>query len=177
MGGGYQAPTTQPYTPQYTQNYRFSAPAPSNMVNRAYGDLFGRSPDASGTESWGTHLANGMAPSDVLRHMSNSPEFQAQQDYSRGYTSVFRPGYKEFGPNGQYYQPIYQSQYMDYRSPQVGSGYGGMLGGLGSYGMMGGYGGQTPYGQGGIFGGYGGYGGGGYGDGIVTGKQIGRAHV
>lgn len=110
------------------------------LINRAYGDLFGRSPDAGGAASWGAHLANGMAPSEMLRHMSESPEFQAQQDYSRGYTSVFRPGYKEYGPNGQFYQPIYQPQYQNYMQPMGGAfgGYGMPMGGgmRGMGGMM-----------------------------------------
>lgn len=49
--------------------------------------------------------------------MTTSPEFQRQQDYNRAYTEAFRPDYKEFGPSGQYYQPIYQSSYDRYQQP------------------------------------------------------------
>lgn len=76
------------------------------------------------------------------------------------YTYMNRPNYQTYGPNGQFYQPIYQSQNQNYRNPYVGSGgFGGIMGNLGGYGTMGGMGNQgygynqAPYGQGGIFGG------------------------
>ena len=43
------------------------------------------------------------------------------------YSQAFRPGYKEFGPGGQFQQPIYQSSYEGYVAPTGGfysPGYG-----------------------------------------------------
>lgn len=37
---------------------------------------------------------------------------------SAAYTAGARPGYQEFGPNGQFYQPIYQPTYTDYHNPE-----------------------------------------------------------
>ena len=37
------------------------------------------------------------------------------QDLS--YTRAFRPGYREFGPSGQFQQPIYRSSYENYVQP------------------------------------------------------------
>jgi hypothetical protein len=33
------------------------------------------------------------------------------------YSQAFRPGYREFGPSGQFQQPIYQSSYEGYAAP------------------------------------------------------------
>ena len=56
---------------------------------------------------------------------------------------------------GQFYQPVYQPQYMGYQSPFGGfGGYGGGFGGGSPFGGFGGYG--SPFGG---FGGYGGFGG------------------
>ena len=87
----------------------------------------------------------GISPGDTAKAMG------VQQ--GNLYTAMNRPDYKQYGPNGQFYQPIYQEQYSNYRNPYVGSGgFGGIMGNLGGYGMMGGMGNQG-YGQGGIFGG------------------------
>lgn len=79
----------------------------------------------------------------MVASMTTSPEFQRQQEYNRAYSEAFRPDYKEFGPSGQYYQPIYQSRYQSAPSfyrPSYG-GFGG-LGGFGGFGGLGGFAGS-----------------------------------
>ena len=81
------------------------------------------------------------------------------------YTAMNRPDYKQFGPNGQYYQSIYRPSYNQYPGPSRFSSPG--YGPFGGYGMSmmgnpfsyGGYGGGMG-GMGGYGGGMGGYGGG-----------------
>lgn len=55
------------------------------------------------------------------------------RQFSRAYTETARPGYKEFGESGQYYQPIYQPQYTNYSTAPgfYSPGYGAFGGGGG----------------------------------------------
>lgn len=69
------------------------------------------------------------------------------------YSYMNRPNYQAFGPNGQFYQPIYQAGYQGYAQPSSfyqpsynPFGYGGGMGGMGGYGM-GGMGGFNPRGM------------------------------
>ena len=53
--------------------------------------------------------------------LRENPEYVNAVEYSQ----TRRPGFQEFGPNGQFYQPIYQPQYQDYapQGPQGGQQY------------------------------------------------------
>lgn len=109
-----------------------------NLVNQSYQNIFGRAPTPFELFNMGNRMRQGLTGQGLVSAMTTSPEFQRQQEYQKAYTEAFRPGYKEFGPSGQYYQPIYQtgSSYVDYRSPMYSSGPFG-----GSYG----YGTQNPF--------------------------------
>lgn len=110
---GFQyAPSQQP---MYNQAYRGQA-APT-MVNQAYQNILGRAPDQAGANYWNAQMQQGLTGQGLVGGFTSSPEFQRQQEYSRAYTEAFRPGYQEFGPSGQYYQPIYQSSYSQYAQP------------------------------------------------------------
>jgi hypothetical protein len=92
------------------------------------------------------------------------------------YTAARRPDYMNFGPNQQFYQPIYQPSYQDFGPSQsyspgpFGGFYGQspMMGGFGGGfgGGMGGFPGGNPYASGGMrsnpYGGFGGGMGGGF---------------
>lgn len=43
--------------------------------------------------------------------------FQPTPISDQAYTAANRPGYQEFGPSGQFQQPIYQSSYQNYVQP------------------------------------------------------------
>lgn len=48
--------------------------------------------------------------------LAQLPGYAEQRDY----TATARPGYQEFGPSGQFYQPIYKPEYENYaRSPEM----------------------------------------------------------
>lgn len=92
--------------------------ARSDLVNMAYQKLLNRQPDPGGLASYNQEMMRGLTGQGLVSALANSPEFQRTQDFQRAYTSTFRPGYQEFGPSGQYNQPIYLSSYTDYaRSP------------------------------------------------------------
>ena len=113
-----------------------------NMVYQAYQKLLGRPPDPIGGSFYNQQMMSGMTGQGLVGALTTSPEFQRQQEYNRAYTEAFRPGYKEFGPNKQYYQPIYQSRYTDYSTPMAlfnqgintayAPSYSGFLGGFGN---------------------------------------------
>lgn len=90
----------------------------SDLVNMAYQRLLNRPPDEAGLANYSQEMTRGLTGQGLVSALANSPEFQRTQDFQRAYTSTFRPGYQEFGPSGQYNQPIYLSSYTDYaRSP------------------------------------------------------------
>jgi len=92
--------------------------ARSDLVNMAYQKLLNREPDAAGLANYSQEMMRGLTGQGLVSALANSPEFQRTQDFQRAYTSTFRPGYQEFGPSGQYNQPIYLSSYTNYaRSP------------------------------------------------------------
>lgn len=90
--------------------------------------------------------SNNTAPtSNTTSTTPTNPFLQVQapgQQFNRAYTENFRPGYKEFGPSGQYYQPIYNPQYSNFsRAPGFYSpGYGAFGGGGGYSAGFGGFG-------------------------------------
>lgn len=154
-----------------------------DMVRGAYRNILGREPDTGGFNYYAGEMGRGLTGQGLVSRMTESPEFQRSQDYQRAYTAAFRPGYQEFGPSGQYYQPIYQGEYTNYaRSPEfyqpsydvgmmspqrMGYGFGSFnpfsYGGMGG-GFGGGFGGMSSRfggfgGRGGGFGGRGGFGG------------------
>lgn len=115
-----------------------AAPQQGNSALRGYSDT----PSTMG----GNHLND-------MRNLSPQPGGGSNTRF----TGATPPsGYRPMGDAPQFYQPVYQPQYMNYRSPFGGfGGYGG-YGGYGSpFGGFGGFG--NPYGG---FGGFGGYGGG-----------------
>ena len=91
----------------------------SDLVNMAYQRLLNRQPDPEGLAYYSQEMTRGLTGQGLVSALANSPEFQRTQDFQRAYTSTFRPGYQEFGPSGQYNQPIYLSNYTNYaRSPE-----------------------------------------------------------
>lgn len=108
-----------PFDPStaYNQSYAGLGGFPG-MIQSAYQNILGRRPDPSGFQSYMTEMNRGLTGQGLVSALTTSPEFQRQQEYQRGYTAAFRPGYQEFGPSGQYNQPIYQGGYTNYsRSP------------------------------------------------------------
>ena len=117
----------------------------NNLVEMAYRNILGRGPDAAGRAHWQGQMTGGLTGQGLAGAFTSSPEFQRQQQFTRAYTESFRPNYQEFGPSGQYYQPIYQQRYTNYSNnpgfyqPNYGANYG-------SPGMMGyGMGGFNPF--------------------------------
>jgi len=93
--------------------------ARSDLVNMAYQRLLNRQPDPEGLAYYSQEMTRGLTGQGLVSKLTSSPEFQRSQDFQRAYTSTFRPGYQEFGPSGQYNQPIYLSNYTNYaRSPE-----------------------------------------------------------
>jgi hypothetical protein len=89
-----------------------------DLVASAYDKIVGRQPDAGGYEFWTNEMQQkGLTGQGLVSGFTQSPEFQRQQEFQKAYTEAFRPGYQEFGPSGQYYQPIYQSSYNRAISP------------------------------------------------------------
>jgi hypothetical protein len=86
------------------------------MVTDAYRRIAGKTPDQEGFNYWTGEMNRGLTGQGLVSGFTTSPEFQRTQEYQRAYTEAFRPGYQEFGPSGQYYQPIYQSSYSNYPS-------------------------------------------------------------
>ena len=86
------------------------------MLNLAYQKILGRAPDTTALQFWPEAFNKGLTGQGFISSLTTSPEFQRTQEYQRAYTEAFRPGYQEFGPSGQYYQPIYQSSYANYPS-------------------------------------------------------------
>lgn len=107
---GFQyGPSTQPmYNPAY------QGVEADSLVNRAYRNILRRAPDTAGQSYWQNQMRQGMTGQGLVSGFTGSPEFQRQQEFDRAYTEAFRPGYQEFGPSGQYYQPIYQQRYTNY---------------------------------------------------------------
>lgn len=132
---GYQyAPSQQPMT----NSAYVGLGARPDLIMNAYQNIAGRGPDQEGFNYWSNAMRQGMTGQGLVAGFTTSPEFQRTQEFQKAYTEAFRPGYKEFGPNQQYYQPIYQrgSSYTDYRTPMYASGpFGGSFG----YGM------QSPF--------------------------------
>lgn len=132
------------YAPSLQQRYNRSYVGSNNpnMVFQAYQNILGRAPDPSGASFYNQQMQQGLTGQGLVGSLTTSPEFQRQQEYNRAYTEAFRPGYKEFGPNKQYYQPIYQSRYTDYTTPMslfnqgintaYSPSYSGFLGGFGN---------------------------------------------
>ena len=135
---------------QAAQNPAYIGRTDQNLVNMAYQNILGRAPTAYDSYVMGEQMRQGLTGQGLVSFGTTSPEFQRRQEYNRAYTEAFRPGYQEFGPSGQYYQPIYQSQYTNYsRAPGFyqpsynpfsygggGGGYGGMGGMSGGYGSF-----------------------------------------
>lgn len=98
----------------------YAGPDPrSDLVKMAYQKLLNREPDTAGLANYSQEMMRGLTGQGLVSALANSPEFQRTQDFQRAYTSTFRPGYQEFGPSGQYNQPIYLSSYTNYaRSPE-----------------------------------------------------------
>lgn len=129
-----------------------------DMIRGAYRNILGREPDAGGFNYYAGEMGRGLTGQGLVSRMTESPEFQRSQDYQRAYTSAFRPGYQEFGPSGQYYQPIYQSSYTNYsRSPDFYQpSYGARM--MSPQQMGYGFGSFNPFAYGGMGGqGFGGY--------------------
>ena len=115
-GGFLGAPflTGQAYNPFYA-----GPDARSDLVNMAYQRLLNRQPDPGGLANYSQEMIKGLTGQGLVSALARSPEFQRTQDFQRAYTSTFRPGYQEFGPTGQYNQPIYTGSYTNYaRSPE-----------------------------------------------------------
>lgn len=132
---GYQyAPSQQ----QMTNSAYVGLGSRPDLISNAYQNILGRGPDQEGFNYWSNAVRQGLTGQGLVAGFTTSPEFQRTQEFQKAYTEAFRPGYKEFGPNKQYYQPIYQrgSSYTDYRNPMYESGPFG-----GSYG----YGAQNPF--------------------------------
>lgn len=108
--------------PQFTgeRNPFYAGPdTRSDLVNMAYQRLLNRQPDVGGLAAYSQEMTRGLTGQGLVSALANSPEFQRTQDFQRAYTSTFRPGYQEFGPTGQYNQPIYTGSYTNYaRSPE-----------------------------------------------------------
>ena len=89
-----------------------------SFVQQGYQSMLGRAPSAYEQQYWDAEMGRGLTGQGLVAAGLASPELQRRQEFSRAYTEAFRPGYQEFGPSGQYYQPIYQSGYTNYsRSP------------------------------------------------------------
>ena len=104
------------YAPSQQQRYNEAyegLSARPDLVMDAYQRIAGRAPDQEGFDFWTDQMRQGMTGQGLVSGFTASPEFQRQQEYNRAYTEAFRPGYQEFGPNQQYYQPIYQSRYSE----------------------------------------------------------------
>ena len=87
------------------------------MLNLAYQKILGRAPDTAALQFWPEAFNKGLTGQGFISSLTTSPEFQRTQEFERAYTEAFRPDYKEFGPSGQYFQPIYQSSYSQYMQP------------------------------------------------------------
>ena len=109
-----------PFTGGREYNPFYAGPdARSDLVNMAYQRLLNRQPDPEGLAYYSQEMTRGLTGQGLVSRLANSPEFQRSQDFQRAYTATFRPGYQEFGPSGQYNQPIYLSSYTNYaRSPE-----------------------------------------------------------
>ena len=125
--GGQQTTTTSPggflgapFAGGQAYNPFYAGPdARSDLVNMAYQRLLNRQPDTGGLASYSQEMMRGLTGQGLVSALARSPEFQRTQDFQRAYTSTFRPGYQEFGPSGQYNQPIYTGSYTNYaRSPE-----------------------------------------------------------
>ena len=90
-----------------------------DLVMDAYQRILGRTPDQEGFNFWTNEMNRGLTGQGLVSAGVTAPEFQRTQEYQRAYTEAFRPGYQEFGPTGQYNQPIYLGNYTNYaRSPE-----------------------------------------------------------
>ena len=143
----------------------YSGMSGGDLADRTYRQIMKRSPDLLTQQGMQRQMEQGLTGQGLVGSLTSSPEFQRQQEVQRAYTEAFRPGYQEFGPSGQYYQPIYQSNYTNYsRSPffyqpsygasmmspsMMGYGFGSFNPNPFSYGGYGGYGGYGRYAEGG----------------------------
>lgn len=102
--------------PQYNEGYAGRGGRP-DLVSAAYERIVGRTPDEEGFKFWTEQMNKGLTGQGLVGGFTGNPEFQRTREFERAYTEAFRPGYKEFGPSGQYYQPIYQSSYQGAQQP------------------------------------------------------------
>jgi hypothetical protein len=98
-------------------NLDYQGLSDQGLVDAAYANILGREADPAGRATYQNHMRQGMTGQGLVGAMTASPEFQRQREFERAYTEAFRPGYQEFGPSGQFYQPIYQSSYKNYEQP------------------------------------------------------------
>lgn len=88
-----------------------------NLLSQAYQSILGRAPTTEEQKIMSGPMQEGLTGQGLVAFGTTSPEFQRQREFERAYTEAFRPDYKEFGPSGQFYQPIYQSGYRNYVQP------------------------------------------------------------
>lgn len=106
-------PSQQPMT---NPAYRGLSARP-DLVMDAYRRIAGKEADPEGFKFWSDRMQQGLTGQGLVSGFVTSPEFQRSREFERAYTEAFRPDYKEFGPSGQFYQPIYQSGYRNYEQP------------------------------------------------------------
>ena len=87
------------------------------MVTDAYSRILGRMPDQGSFDYFSNRMQQGLTGQGLVGGLTSMPEFQRQRQYQNAFTEAFRPGYQEFGPNRQFYQPIYQSSFANYQQP------------------------------------------------------------
>ena len=105
-------PSQQPMTSQ-----AYKGLEDQGLVEAAYRNILNRQGSPTETSFLQNQMRQGLTGQGLVSAMTTSPEFQRQREFERAYTEAFRPDYKEFGPSGQFYQPIYQSGYRDYAQP------------------------------------------------------------
>jgi hypothetical protein len=110
---------TAEYLPsqQPKSNIAYQGLSDQGLVDTAYANILGREADPAGRAYYQNQMRQGLTGQGLVAAMTASPEFQRQREFERAYTEAFRPDYKEFGPSGQFYQPIYQSGYRNYEQP------------------------------------------------------------
>lgn len=110
---------TQEYLPsqQPLVSSAYKGVSDQGLVDAAYANILNRQADPEGRAYYQNQMQQGLTGQGLVAAMTASPEFQRQREFERAYTEAFRPDYKEFGPSGQFYQPIYQSGYRNYVQP------------------------------------------------------------
>lgn len=107
----YDMPSQMPMTNEAYKNMG----GREDLINMAYQNILGRAADPAGMNYYSQKMnREGGTGQGLVSAFTSSPEFQRTQEFNRAYTEAFRPGYQEFGPSGQYYQPIQQQQYTNY---------------------------------------------------------------